>query len=365
MNILFVSNLNGNLWQGPNNSIPAQIRAQAKIDNVLWFNTNKKTPFRWKEQGLPIVTSKEIPSNRLADLPRPFNHPDIVVVEEVYPHRFSRMIKDVQKAQIPYIIIPRSQLTRQGQQNKPLKKWLGNLIYYKQLVGKAAAIQYLTEQEKQDSSDNWNKNSFILPNGITLPKIYKKNFDHKYLNAVFVGRIEKYQKGLDLLIEACNNIQNDLRKANFHLSLYGPEQSGSLNIMNSLIKQYHLEDIIKFQPAVFGQEKIKILQQADAFIMTSRFEGHPMGLIEALAYGLPCVATTGTNMRSEIDKFNAGWTADNTAESIASALKKMIEERSQFAQKSANARTLATQYNWDKIAQDSHKIYEEILGKKK
>lgn len=41
MNILYLSNLTGNLFAGPNNSVPAQIRAQSKIDNVFWYNINK------------------------------------------------------------------------------------------------------------------------------------------------------------------------------------------------------------------------------------------------------------------------------------------------------------------------------------
>jgi glycosyltransferase involved in cell wall biosynthesis len=88
-----------------------------------------------------------------------------------------------------------------------------------------------------------------------------------------------------------------------------------------------------------------------------------MGLIEALAYGLPCMATTGTNMRPEIEQYNAGWTADNTVESIAAALEKMLKERDKLMQKSKNARALAEQYNWDKIAQQSHQIYEEIIAR--
>ena len=40
MNVLYISKLTGNLFAGPNNSVPAQIKAQSKIDNVFWYNLN-------------------------------------------------------------------------------------------------------------------------------------------------------------------------------------------------------------------------------------------------------------------------------------------------------------------------------------
>ena len=52
-----------------------------------------------------------------------------------------------------------------------------------------------------------------------------------------------------------------------------------------------------------------------------------MGLIEALSYGLPCLVTSGTNMADEIEKADAGWTADVSVEGIVRALKLLLEEK--------------------------------------
>lgn len=364
MNILFLSNRSKSPWAGPYYSIPAQVKAQSKIDNVLWLNENSKPCQEWQSSGVHFMNLKDTRANHLNTLPAPFNYPDIVIVEEIYAHRFSHIIAGVQKKGIPYVMVPRSQLTIQGQRRKPFKKWLGNLIYHKQLVRRAAAIQYLTKQEQADSGPKWNKNSFVLPNGINLPDLPSKIFSSDKIKAVYIGRLEKYQKGLDLLLQACNQLRDELLTSNFTLTLYGPDYDQTQMYLADLIKRYSLEQIIFLCPPVFKDDKTAALQKAEVFIMTSRFEGHPMGLIEALAYGLPCVVTTGTNMRSEIEKYNAGWTADNKVESIVCALKKMLQEREHFAQKSNHARKLAEQYNWDKIAQRSHKIYEEIIREK-
>ena len=44
MNILYISNLSGSKFAGPSYSVPEQIRAQAKYDNVFWLNLNK---YKW------------------------------------------------------------------------------------------------------------------------------------------------------------------------------------------------------------------------------------------------------------------------------------------------------------------------------
>lgn len=362
MNIVFLSNRSRVPWAGPYYSIPAQVRAQSKIDNVLWINENRHYCEEWENQNLPFLNLRNVPGDHLNDLPTPFNHPDIVVIEEIYVHRFSRIIADVQKAKIPYIIIPRSQLTIQGQRRKPLKKWLGNFIYYNQIIRRATAIQYLTKQEQLDSGTKWNRHSFIIPNGINLPVKKSKTFSRTKINAIYIGRIEKYQKGLDVLLQAINLIQNELRSANFSLTLYGPDQSNSVAELTSFIKDYRLQDIVSLQEALFNEAKSRVLEKSDIFIMSSLFEGLPMGLIEALSYSLPCLVSTGTNMRDAIEKYNAGWGADNTVESLVNALKQMLAQRDLFMEKSLNAYRLAEQYDWNEIAKRSHQIYEQIIG---
>ena len=242
MNILYISKLTGNLWAGPNNSVPAQVEAQSKIDNVFWYNLNKVKRQEWVERGIPVYNMEDYPSGRLKDLPSPFDKPDIVVVEEVYCHPFSKLIHDVQKAKIPYVVIPRSTLTEKAQQHHRWKKILGNFIYFNQMLRNAAGIQYLTEKEFDESGEKWNNNAFIIPNGIILPHKKKTTFNSGRINATYIGRYELYQKGLDLLLEGIYSAKDKLRESNFKLSMYGVDQEGSIKKMEKIISQYGISD---------------------------------------------------------------------------------------------------------------------------
>lgn len=362
MNILFISNLTGNLWAGPNNSVPAQVLAQAKIDNVMWVNLNHNCLPNWKREEYIFANYDQYPNCTLSDLPAPFNKPDFIVCEEIYCYRpFDKMIVSVINSGIPYSIIPRSSLTLMGQKNHALKKKIANIIFYNRYIKRSKAIQYLTKYEESESKKMFSQPSFVIPNGTNLPVIESKDFCRDGIKATYIGRVEIYQKGLDLLVEVINSIKEKLRDKGFSMDLYGPNRDNTVEILSEKIKEYGIGDLLRFKDAVFAEQKAKILRNTDVFIMTSRFEGLPMGLIEALGYGVPCLATEGTFLMDEIEKYNAGWAAGTDEESIKEAFNRMLDELDSFSHKSKNAVELAKHYSWDFLASQLHEKIESFI----
>lgn len=360
MNILYLSHLIDGPHAGPTYSVPTQIRAQAQYDNVFWYNAMHQEIAAWRQYPY-YHDLQEYPQESIHALPAPFNKPDLIVVECFYNMAKSPLMRELMQGNIPYVIIPRGELTQQAQKRKWLKKWMANLWKCKRYAKKAVAIQYLTEQERKDAGPSWNKNYLIVPNGTTVPDRTKDEFSKDKINCVSIGRIEPYQKGLDLLIDVCTGLQASLREMRCTIKLCGPDRVGKLESLKKTVKDRGLDDVISFHDGVYGKEKESLLLESDVFLIPSRFEGHPMALIEALAYGLPAVATVGSNMKPEIDAYDAGWTAENTAESLGIALKNMLEDKDLFQEKSRHARELAQLYQWGAIAQRSHAAYEELV----
>lgn len=361
MNILYISKLSGLLYSGPTYSVPNQIEAQNNYDNVFWYNISYDADNQFKSYEF-YHDLKEYPSMKLSGLPKPFNAPDLIVIEELYVFAFSKIISDIVKSKIPYIIVPRSQMTAQAQSKKRLKKMIGNIIYFHRVICNAKAIQYLSEQEKNDSQQ-WNVSSFVIPNGIKKQSITKKTFSSKEIKAIMIGRLEPYQKGLDLLAKALIPIKDNVIKSSFILNIIGPvKDEFSIKELETIIKQNGLSEIVNIiKNPLYGEEKKEELLNSDLFIMTSRFEGMPMGLLEALSLGLPCLVTQGTNMKKEIEENDAGWAAENTVESIRNAILRMINERELLPQKGKNALMLSKKYSWDQIASKSHEMFNKMI----
>lgn len=369
MRILFISRLYGQPWAGPTYSVPKQIEAQNKVDDVLWFNIVKgsksewrDTITKWKERDY-YLDLDDVSSGMIINLPKPFDNPDLVVVEQCYPFAISTVLLQLLFHQYNYILVPRGEFTKQAQKKSRLKKTIANALIYKLWAKKACAIQYLT-QDEADTSHGWNNKGIILPNGTVIPEKINQSFNDNKIECIFIGRISVFHKGIDLLIEACEIIKEEMKAANCTIDIYGPDRENKVNELKEIVLHKGLDQIIHFHDGVYGIEKDKIIRNADCFIMTSRFEGHPTSLLEALSYGKPCLVTNGSHMRKEIEHAKAGWGADNTVESISIALKQMVNDCGSFAEKGRNARLLANRYSWDAIAQKSHIEYEKLLGER-
>ena len=362
MNVLYISHLTGAISEGPNYSVPAQVMAQTKYDDVFWWNLSEAKRESWLQSGL-FHGPEEFPELRIGKLPKPFDRPDIVVFECFYYKEYALLARECRRKGIPYVIVPRSAFTRQGQSRHALKKLAGNALLFRRFAKRASAIHYLTDREYRDSGNKWNSRSFVIPNGFDIPpEPPAKPKRDAYLRGAYIGRFEPYQKGLDLLYDACIRIKGFLEEQRVVISLYGPERAGFKAKAAAIVEANGLGDILRIdeREGIFGEEKSEVLRSADFFILTSRFEGLPMSMLEALCYRLPCVATGGTNMAELVERYRAGITCDATAESIAAALKELCEKRAELEEMSQNALKLARLFDWSAIAGRCHAEYESI-----
>lgn len=361
MNILYISHLSTNIAAGPNWSVPARVKAQAKYDNVLLLNTTNVMMEHWKTVG-SFHNLNEFGELKLKNLPEPFSRPDVVVFEGFNFMEHVRFAKDLKKIGIPYIVTPRGAMTYEAQHNHAwLKKTAARWLFLRSFVNNAVAIQYLTKGEYERSVRMFNAPHFILPNGFNEPQKKKTVFSKKGIKAVFIGRIDMYHKGLDLLLKAIASIKDNLSLAGFTLSIYGPRRYDFYKI-EELIKALNIGSVVSLHNEISGNDKERVLLSSDLFVMTSRLEGLPMGLLEAFAYGLPCLITQGTNMKDEVERFDAGWTCMGNENEIKENLIKIIEEGKCLPLKGSNAISLSQCYLWDNIAVRFHDKVSSLIS---
>lgn len=359
MVILHVACIRNTLYSGVDIAVPQHVRAQQDAgETVAFVNVvNVETEGIQKQ----FFYGKNF---SICKLPVPFCAPDIIVFHEVYRPAFLKLYKPLKAAGIPYIIVPHGCLTRKAQRKKWWKKIAANLLLFNAFVKGAAAIQFLSGQELENSTKH--RRAFIGTNGVFMPDKKKERFHTSEVKVVYIGRTEVRIKGLDLMLQAVMLLGEKLRERHVRLCLYGPDRDNNHAEVRRLMQQCQVEDLVELHEEIDGSEKEAELLSADIFIQTSRSEGMSMGILEALSYGVPCLVTRGTNLGEIIEQYDAGWVAETNAESIAETLLKALDERERWEEKSRNAvRLVEENFLWGKVVRATIDEYRRIIGKNK
>ena len=354
MVILHIASIENDLCSGVCVAVPHHVMAQQKIETVSIINlTNSQvegaaTQFEYKKPFL------------ISSLPKPFAKPDLVVFHEIYKFAYVKIAKQLRMLGIPYVIIPHGSLTKVAQRKKWVKKISANIVFFNKFIDGSDAIQFLSDKEKEQSS--FGKNKFVSTNGIDIPSAKKECFNRECVKLLYIGSMHWRIKGLDLMLSAIGENADKLRKNNVTMDLFGPSNQDKKSKVKYFIETNGVLDIVYLNDAVVGEEKTQKLLGCDIFIQTSRSEGMPMGILEALSYGVPCLVTEGTNLGELIKKYDAGWVAKTEVESISATIEQAIYERHFWIEKSKNARRLIQEnFVWEKIARETITNYKQIL----
>lgn len=366
MIILHVAPIGSNKASGLLYAIPSLVFHQSKIKDIkaALLLTAHETAILPDNYDFPIFKfDKKRIKFDLSGLCSPYNSPDLVIFHSTYIPIHYKISIELRKKGIPYIITPHGGMTNGAQNKKAIKKKLGNFIFYNNFVEGALGLHCLTQGEA-DETKYWNKRKFVVGNGVNIPSDFDKicSRNRKTVNVSFIGRLDQYHKGLDLLMGGIHKASQNIRKANFHFNIYGPDYFGSKKLLNKQIYKNKIQDIVEIHEPVFGDKKDFVLRNTDIFVHTSRFEGHSMSILEAMSYGIPCMVTPGTNMDKEVLEANAGWVVELSEESIANGINMVIQEKDLIKEKGLNARNLIkNKYSWDKIALQTVRYYTEFL----
>lgn len=355
MNIIHIGNV-GIEANGVGRVIENLSQEQIKLGhNVLALTA------RVKKEPLPLF--QEVHSIKdFTHIVDEFN-PDIFIFHSLYIGEYIKFYPYLLEKKIPYLIQLHGALSRQNYKKNHLKKWLANTFFYNRFIRNAQSIIYLNKSEYDNSIvKEINPKNTIIPNGCPILKMsdIKRNANDR-LEITYLGRIDFHHKGLDKLLEAIQILQKDSIKNDIHFSIYGNGEEEQIDKLKNDIKG--LSPLVDFYGAVYGDKKIMAFRKSDIFILTSRYEGMPMGVLEALSYQIPCILTPETNMEDIIREYKCGWITEFESSKIAFTIKKAAKEyRKEKEELRGNSYNASKEFMWDKIAEMSINQYSKIIN---
>ena len=289
--------------------------------------------------------------------------PDFVLFHSLYGLKDVLFSYYLRFRRIPYLVEPHGGTSKENAKKSAVKKKIANIVYANSFINHAAGLVYLNEKEKDECVFAHIRNgATVVPNGTHIRGSVRKYKPDNAVRFVFLARIDIIQKGLDLLFPAIEevNMRDYKEKVEFHF--YGKARQPQWKQLFDDYMKVASDNVFYHGPAI-GRDKEKALENGDIFILTSRYEGMPMSVLEALSYGLPCLLTPQTNVADIIEKNDCGWITETSVESICNCILKAIDDfKLRKDLLCGNALEAVKQYDWNFIAAKSIQEYSCLIS---
>ena len=331
-----------------------------KDENVLKdLPSWKGLPIQLFKAG-PMLYSKEVKKKLLQETA------DIFHMEALwrYPHILMGIWKKHYK--IPIVCSPHGMLDpyiikKQGK----IKRIIANIFFS---IGLIAVYCYhaLCQKEMEDIRAYGLKQPIaIIPNGINLPKTTKKYVkpDSNY-HLLYLGRLHP-KKGIDILLQAIATLKKENPNIfnNWIIDIVGWDHENCQTKLEHIVHSNNLKEIVIFHGGLFGEDKIKMYANADAYILPSHGEGLPMTILEAWSWKLPVVMTPQCNIPEGFEA-NAAIRIEDNVSSIKQGLQTLfnMSDEERISMGNRGYKLVSENFTWDASAQKMIMLYKWLTN---
>ncbi len=237
----------------------------------------------------------------------------------------------------------------------------------------ANGIICVSETIEAHVREKYNRDVTVIPNGVTIPNalqtddILKKYCLTKGKYILSVGRFVP-EKGFHDLINAFRQFSaahnpesktpgTELSTNNWKLVIAGCADHEDAYSMR--LKEIAKNNGVILTGFLTGKPLHELYSHAGLFVLPSYYEGLPIALLEAMSYGLSCIASdipANKNIEFSEDRF---FPAGNVS-ALAARIKEFINMPLTENEKREQITMISQRYNWERIAEKTVEVYKNI-----
>ena len=216
------------------------------------------------------------------------------------------------------------------------------------LYSRAARVIVQTERNLEYYPGSIKRIARVIPNPVMVPKEVQlcvpQHPPGRSKVAIAMGRLVE-QKGFDLLLHAFSRIAS--KHPAWTLDIWG--EGGKRSELESLISKLGLKERARL--CGLTRQPFERLLEADLFVLSSRYEGLPNVLCEAMACGLPAISFDCPTGPREIirDGLDGILVRDGDVEALAEAMGRLMGDESERKRLSARAVEVVERYSVEKV----------------
>jgi len=212
---------------------------------------------------------------------------------------------------------------------------------------------------------------FVIPNGIDFSRFSglsrEKARGELHINPdtriiLFVGGALRPEKGLRYLIEAMGIVSKKFPRSRLLLIGYkGKECELETQTLQGLVKELDLGKLVSFIGTVPHEKIPQYMVASDVFVLASLSEGFPNVLLEAMAAGLPIVATNVMGLPEIIKDGENGFLVEpKDPEGIAEKVLQLLGDDGLRQRVSKNNQERVKAHSWEGVIDRLEEVYASL-----
>jgi len=285
---------------------------------------------------------------------------DIAQLHGVWSPTIAMLGAALRKRRIPYVVSSHGGFSPGIRQKQVLRKWGFKVLFGLPLVNSSLFVHIHSQDEAKDARDfgvtaptvvaEQGFSADSIPPGLVPDWLSKEFPEHqKSFKLLFLGRLDPWHKGIDHLLEAVAIAR--AKVPNIVLFLVGPKKRRySTQIPELIERQGLINHVVLVGPLYDPVAKYSALASSDLFVLTSRFEGFPLTVLEAMACGVPVLVTRGTNAGGMLARKQAGIVCESVPKEIANAIIEAASAPDELRSMAARGLEIIKNQTWEKPA---------------
>jgi glycosyltransferase involved in cell wall biosynthesis len=217
----------------------------------------------------------------------------------------------------PLIWSPRGALQRWDGSSQVVLKAAWDFLWYHTADLAELTMHVTSENEKSETLSRFPKvRMAMIPNGVDVPIDLNRSERNGELRLLFIGRLDP-KKGIEALLKGCSLIGPEL---SWRLAVAG---SGSPEYVSQLKDRIHtlgIDGRVQMVGEVLNDAKKALFEHSDVTLVPSYTENFAIVVAEALAHGVPVIASKGTPW-SRLEEMRCGLWVNNDPDNLADAIR--------------------------------------------
>jgi glycosyltransferase involved in cell wall biosynthesis len=288
---------------------------------------------------------------------------DIVILNGMFHSSVYGLSRILRKHQIPYIIAPHDPYSPAIFSKNAYLKWPYWYLLERRMLRQAIAIQVL-DQRHGEFLNQLQVSTPVLatPNGFSPKDVYPETSlkwqQKETIEIFFLGRLDTFNKGIDLLIDAFAQIVNT---QDIHLTIQGPDWGDKQRLQKQVAKLL-LQEKVTFLEPDYEQSPALLIQNYNIFCIPSRFEGFSLAALEAMLAGRVLLVSEIAGIAPHITASGCGVVVKAEVSAIKTGLSQLIECRGEWQNMGLAGRNYALKHlHWDQIASVALQQYQQLV----